>query len=199
MAVYTASVNLAATLYLQGQTALIVGGGNVAVRRAQTLLAAGLTLKVVAPQLAPELLALQATTLLKLELHQRTFAASDLSRVCLVVACTSSAAVNDEVTRLALAAGVLVNHAGRAEAGNLRFPATLKRGRVSVAISSGSELPMLAQALREKVATALEDVPEVLPIEAWTLERDAALRLSGEAKQTALGELRSQIRMVVGL
>ncbi|WP_241191257.1 precorrin-2 dehydrogenase/sirohydrochlorin ferrochelatase family protein [Deinococcus psychrotolerans] len=183
-------MNLAAMLDLEGETALLVGGGTVALRRAATLLTAGLTVRVVAPELLPQLAALN------IEIIQRPFEPGDLTGVRLVVACTDNADVNDEVTRLAKAAGLLINHVGRAEAGNLRFPAVLERGGVSVSISTGAELPMLAQALREKVALCL---PAELPIPTWTSQRDAALLLNGEAKQVAIRDLRAQIRTAVGL
>jgi len=183
-------VNLAAILQLGGEAALIVGGGQVAVRRAGTLLAAGLQVRVVAPEIAPQL------TALNLDCRERAFLPGDLAGARVVVACTSSAAVNDEVTRLALAAGLLVNHAGQAGAGNLRFPAVLERGGVTVAISSGSELPMLAQALREKVALSL---PAELPLSVWSAQRDAALGLSAGERQAAMNDLRAEIRAAVGL
>ena len=132
-----------------------MGGGTVALRRAATLLAAGLQVRVVAPEILPELLALNIESCRAGLSPQRPAGAR------VVVACTDQAAVNDEVTRLALAAGLLINHAGQAGAGNLRFPAVLERGGVTVAISTGSELPMLAQALREKVALCL---PAELPL-----------------------------------
>ncbi len=177
-------------LNLSGQTALIVGGGEVALRRARTLLAAGMRLRVVALQIVPELAAMSAGCV------ERSFEAADLSGTWVVVACTNQPAVNDEVARLALEAGLLVNHAGQAEAGNLRFPAVLERGGVTISLSSGAELPMLTQALREKIALSL---PDTLPLPIWTAQREAALELGGEARQAALSELRAEIRRHVGL
>ncbi|UWX65413.1 precorrin-2 dehydrogenase/sirohydrochlorin ferrochelatase family protein [Deinococcus rubellus] len=183
-------MNLAAILHLDSEPALIVGGGPVALRRAVTLKTAGLRVRVIAPDLLPELLALG------FDCCQRAFEPADLAGMRIVVACTSSPVVNAEVTRLALALGALVNHAGEAGAGNLRFPAVLERGGVTVAISTGSELPMLAQALREKVALSL---PEALPLPAWTAQRDAALSLGADARQAAMSDLRAEIRAAVGL
>ena len=177
-------------LNFSGQTALIVGAGPVALRRAQTLLAADMRVRVVAPQLVPELAALKVVCV------ERPFEAADLTGVRVVVACTNQPAVNDEVTRLALQAGLLVNHAGRAEAGNLRFPAVLERGGVMISLSSGAELPMLTQALREKIALGL---PDTLPLSTWTAQREAALGLGAQARQAALSDLRAEIRRHVGL
>ncbi len=187
---YTAPVNLAAMLNLEGETALIVGGGAVALRRAQTLTAAGLRVRVVAPEVLPELAGLDVDVI------RRGFESSDVRGVRLVVACTDSKTVNDEVIRLGREAGALVNHAGQAELGNLRFPAVLERGGVTLAISTGTELPMLAQALRERLESVL---PAHLPLTAWTNQRQAALSLGGQQREMALGELRAEIRGAVGL
>ena len=181
---------LAALIDLEGETALLVGGGEVARRRAQTLAAAGLRLRVIAPQIAPELAALAD------ECFERPFEPGDIQGAAVVVACTDNPLLNDEVTRLARAAGSLVNHAGEARRGNLRFPAVLERGGLKVAISSGAELPMLVQALRERLAGVL---PGNLPLSEWTAQRDAALRLNGAPREEALQRLKTQIRAAVGL
>ncbi|WP_293913667.1 bifunctional precorrin-2 dehydrogenase/sirohydrochlorin ferrochelatase [Deinococcus sp.] len=177
-------------LNLAGETALIVGGGEVALRRATTLSAAGLRLRVVALDVNAALSELTG------DIQRRPFETADLDGARLVVACTSSMALNDEVTRLARLRGLLVNHAGAAEAGTLRFPALIERGGLSVAISTGTELPMLAQALREKLGAAL---PESLPMNDWSAQRDAALQLAGSERAAALDHLRVQIRAGVGL
>jgi precorrin-2 dehydrogenase / sirohydrochlorin ferrochelatase len=193
-ATYTDPVMRAAglnvVLSVAGETALIVGGGEVALRRGRTLNAAGLRLRVVAPDVSAELSELAD------DIQRRPFEIADLDGARLVVACTSSAAVNDEVTRLAHERGLLVNHAGQAEVGSLRFPALLERGGLSVAISSGTELPMLAQALREKLSAAL---PDSLPLTDWSNQRDAALHLVGAERTAALEHLRADIRAGVGL
>ncbi len=162
-----------------------MGGGAVALRRARTLRAAGLDLCVVAPEILPELSVLAA------ESWKRSFVPADLGGARLVVVCTDNPQINDEVTRLARAAGLLVNHSGNAAAGNLRFPAVLERGGLTITVTSGAELPLLAQAAREKIALAL---PETFPLAEWTAQRQAALSLGKAAQHTALGQLRRQIR-----
>ena len=181
---------LAVLLDLEGELALLIGGGEVALRRARTLAAAGLRLRVVAPRIAPELAALAT------ECVERGFELSDLQGAALVVACTDNPGVNDEVAHLARRAGLLTNHAGEAGRGNLRFPAVLERAGLTIAISSGAELPLLAQALRERLASVL---PEELPLGAWTQQRDAALALSGSQREEAMQVLKTQIRGAVGL
>lgn len=181
---------LAAFLDLHGEAAVVVGGGAVAARRVPTLLAAGLRVQLIAPRVSAEVRALDVT------LTERKYQPGDLDGARLVLACTDDAAVNDLVVAGALALGLLVAHAGDAAQGNLRFPATLQRGGVQLALSTGRELPMLAQALRERLSEVL---PEQLPLDVWGAQREQALTLAGADREAALGSLRRDIRQAVGL
>jgi len=67
---------------------------------------------------------------------------------------------------------------------------------VQVALSTGRELPMLAQALRERIADAL---PGTLPLDEWAERREQAVTLTGPARDEALGTLRRDIRRTVGV
>lgn len=183
-------MTLAAYLDLNEEWGLLVGGGAVASRRAATLKAAGLRVRVTAPTILPALRA-QADAV-----NERSFEEADLDGVRLVVACTDRPEVNDAVTALALRRGLLANHAGEAGRGNLRFPVTLEQGGLRLALSTGHELPMLAQALRERLAATL---PQHLPLADWQARRDAALLNDAGAREAALTELRRDIRAAVGL
>ncbi|THF70136.1 bifunctional precorrin-2 dehydrogenase/sirohydrochlorin ferrochelatase [Deinococcus sp. Arct2-2] len=184
------SVLLPVFLDLQGESALVVGGGAVALRRVATLLEAGLNVTVVAPELHPDFAKMSVQT------AQRAYHASDSAGQRVVVAATDSPAVNDAVTADARDAGALVNHAGNAGQGSLRFAATTTRAGVQVAVSSGRELPMLTQALTERIAELL---PTQAQLDGWTARREEAVTLKPDAKAAALAELRAEIRAGVGL
>lgn len=169
---------------------MVVGGGAVALRRVKTLLDAGLTVTVVAPELHADLAALPA------QLERRAYRSSDVEGRRVVVAATDNGAVNDAVSADARAAGALVNHAGHAGRSSLRFAATTARAGVQVAVSSGRELPMLTQALTERIAEVL---PTPEQVQAWTARRESALALESSAKAAALAALRADIRAGVGL
>lgn len=178
-----------ALLDLHDESALIVGGGAVALRRAKTLLDAGLRVRVVAPEIVAELLALPV------QAEARGYQPGDLRGVRLVVAATSDAALNDRICAQARAAGLLVNHAGDAGRGTLRFPAVAARGGVQVAVASGGELPLLARALTRQFAAQLPPEPQVA---AWHSAREQALALPAEQRAAALGALGQDIRRHVG-
>jgi len=181
---------LAAFLDLRGQPALVAGGGAVALRRTRILLDAGMQVTVVAPQLDPAFADLPVRTLTRACEH------ADLQGARVVVAATSDPAVNDELCEAAQAAGALVNHAGDAPRGTLRFPALTSRAGVQVAISTGRELPLLAQALSERVSALL---PDEATLDAWSHQREAALRQAPGGRQAALSALRRDIRQTVGV
>ena len=183
-------MSLAAILELRGARAVVIGGGRVAARRARTLLDAGLDVHVIAPSVTGDLRGLPVTCV------ERGYRPGDLAGAALVVAATDSDAVNDTVTADARTLGIPVNHAGHAERGTLRFPAVVQRAGVQVAIMTGRELPMLAQALSEAVTPLL---PDDAHLDAWTQRREAALTVSGNARTAALAGLRDDIRTHLGL
>lgn len=182
-------MSLAAFLELSGEQALIVGGGAVALRRARTLLEAGLRVRVVAPRALDELVALPVRH------DARAYCPDDVQGMRLVVAATDDAAVNDAVAADARAAGALVNHAGDAARGSLRFPAVTGRAGVQVAVATGRELPMLAQVLRGAVETLL---PGQADLDGWVARREQALTLEGSEREAALDALRRDIRDLIG-
>ncbi|WP_231557319.1 bifunctional precorrin-2 dehydrogenase/sirohydrochlorin ferrochelatase [Deinococcus sp. YIM 77859] len=183
-------MSLAAFLDLSGEAALVVGGGRTALRRTRLLLEAGLHVTVVAPTLHPDFAGLPV------QVECRPYAPSDVQGRRVVVAATDNPAVNDAVATDARALGALVNHAGDAGRGNLRFPAVSRRGSVQVAVSTGRELPLLAQALSERVSALL---PDEAAVEAWAARREHALTLAPAEREHELAALRREIRAALAL
>lgn len=181
---------LAAFLNLSGQPAVVAGGGRGALRRTQTLLEAGLQVTVVAPQVHPEFSVLPVTVV------QRSCEPADLKDAQVVVAATNDPAVNDRLCAAAHQQGALVNHAGDAALSTLRFPAVISSGDLQVAVSTGRELPMLAQALGERISALL---PDSTTVEQWSRQREEALRETGPGRELALQTLRKDIRTTMGV
>jgi len=154
-------------LHLAGRPCLVVGGGAVAARRVRTLLDAGAVVTVVAPDLDPALEALIDDG--PVHLHRRGFRPGDLDpdgggRFALVVTATGDPEVDRAVGEQAASAGVLVNRADEASAGDLSFPAVVRRGPVTVAVGSAGRAPTvsrwLAQLLEERLDELLGLGPE---------------------------------------
>jgi uroporphyrin-III C-methyltransferase/precorrin-2 dehydrogenase/sirohydrochlorin ferrochelatase len=134
---------------LAGQKVLIVGGGEVALRKISLLERTGASITVVAPAIAPELMARAAAGQLKVAL--REFAADDLDGARLVIVATSRRAVNRWIAKLSDSRNIPVNVVDDREASRFIVPAVIDRDPVMVAISTGGASPVLARRLRERL------------------------------------------------
>jgi precorrin-2 dehydrogenase/sirohydrochlorin ferrochelatase len=147
----------------------VVGGGAVATRKARKLLQAGAEVVVVSSEMRPELLGMNV------EAYKRAYEYGDLEGAELAFAATDSREVNAAVAREARERGVRVNVADRPSEGDFAVPATLRRGGLQVAVSTGGASPALARRIR----TELEAV--FGPEWAGVVEELEAARRSGEA------------------
>ena len=146
---------------LEGRIGLIVGGGAVALRKAQKLLPYGPRLTVVAPEISPELRKLE-----NVECRQRPFAAADLEDCDFAVAATDDRQLNHSVAELCGQRRIPVNVADSREDSSFLFPALLRRGALSVGVSAGGASPAAAAWARDRFAQAvperLEDILQFL-------------------------------------
>jgi precorrin-2 dehydrogenase/sirohydrochlorin ferrochelatase len=133
-------------LDLAGRLALVVGGGKVALRKAQALAEAGARVRVVAPDILP---AFAADA--RLECVREPYAARHVAGMFLAVAATDDEAVNARVAADARAAGVLVNVVDRPALCDFIVPSVVQRGRLRIAICTGGAAPSLARRLRKRL------------------------------------------------
>jgi uroporphyrin-III C-methyltransferase/precorrin-2 dehydrogenase/sirohydrochlorin ferrochelatase len=134
---------------LTGQRVLIVGGGEVALRKVSLLERTGALITVVAPEIAPELM--QRAAAGKLQLAIREFAPDDLDGARLVIVATSRRAVNRWIANLSESRNIPVNVVDDREASRFIVPAIIDRDPVLVAVSTGGTSPVLARRLRERL------------------------------------------------
>lgn len=125
---------------LKDRPVLVVGGGAVAARKVAGLREAGAAVRVGAPALEEALAALVRKGVVT-HLAGR-FDPAWLDEVWLVIAATDDEAVNAEVAREAEARRLLVNVVDDAERSRFHVPARLRRGALTVAISSGGKAPV---------------------------------------------------------
>jgi uroporphyrin-III C-methyltransferase/precorrin-2 dehydrogenase/sirohydrochlorin ferrochelatase len=163
---------------LRGRRVLLVGGGEVAERKARLLLEAGAHVEIVSRDIvAPELAAWIAAPLplprnagegrgegngqgpVTGTVHwlAREFDESQLEGAALVVAATSDAGLNERVATAARARHVLVNVVDDAARSSFIVPAIVDRSPLVVAISSGGVAPVLARLVRERLETLLDE------------------------------------------
>jgi uroporphyrin-III C-methyltransferase/precorrin-2 dehydrogenase/sirohydrochlorin ferrochelatase len=137
-------------LRLEGRLAVLVGGGEVAARKAELLRRAGARLRVVAPELTAALAALDA-----IEHRAGLFRPEDLDGADLVIAATDDRAVNAAVAEAARARHLPVNVVDDPDLCGFIMPAIVDRGRVVAAISTGGASPVLARLIRARLELAL--------------------------------------------
>ena len=137
---------------LQARQVLVIGGGEVALRKARLLADAGAALRVVAPQVRDELSAL-ARQSAQGELLLRDYQPGDLDGVALVIAATDDEALNAQVSVDAQARGIPVNVVDAPALCSVIFPAIVDRSPLIVAVTSGGDAPVLARLIRAKIET----------------------------------------------
>lgn len=138
---------------LRGRFCLLVGGGGVARRKAETLLRAGARLRLVAPQIDPALALLVQQQ--GGELLQRAFLPQDIEGARLVVAATDDETVNQQVCAEARLRDVPVNVVDQPLLCDFIFPSIVDRDPLIVAVSSGGRAPLLARLLRARLETTI--------------------------------------------
>ncbi|WP_421306986.1 siroheme synthase CysG [Aeromonas veronii] len=138
---------------LDNKPVLLVGGGEVAERKARLLLDAGAHLTVVAPELGPELAELAANG--SIEWLAGEFAPQQLAGKWLVVAATDRREVNALVYQSANQARIFANVVDDPKRSSFIMPSIIDRSPLMVAISSGGKAPVLARLLREKLEAML--------------------------------------------
>jgi hydroxymethylbilane synthase len=137
-------------LRCDGRRALIIGGGDVALRKAEALIAAGLSVYAVAPEFD-----LRLRTLLELaggKCIERRYEAADLAGVDLVIAATDDPSVNAGVVDDARRAHVLACDASAPDRGDFTMQATVRVGELTFAIDSGRSTPAFAKRVAREVA-----------------------------------------------
>lgn len=200
------------TLDLEGRPCLVVGGGVIAERKVRGLLEAGARVTVVSPALSPGLVALAADA--RFRWRPREYAGGDTAGFFLVMVATDDGTVNGAVAAEARAGGALVNCADDPDRCDFILPALLRRGPLTVAVSTGGASPTMARLVREELdgllcadyAELTQVVAEVrrplrergvsLPAERWASALDQEVKRLVAAGRPA--EARERLRERLG-
>lgn len=148
------------TLYLpimlncEGQQVVVIGGGDVAERKVSGLLEAGAVVKVISPSLTDTLVAQAKKGLMTW--HDRPYAPGDLRGAFLVYAATNNRTINEKVAQESKRLGIHVNVASHAEAGDFITPGVVRRGRLTVAVSTSGAGPLAAAKIKSVLEEALD-------------------------------------------
>ncbi|MBV1915940.1 MAG: siroheme synthase CysG [Pseudomonadales bacterium] len=142
-------------LDVKSSVCLIVGGGEVALRKARMLAKSGAQLRVVAPRINLSLSQLVDDADCPGEIHEREYLTSDLTDVALVVVATDDTQLNIAISCQAKTQKIPVNVVDNPALCSFVFPSVLDRSPLVVAISSGGTSPVLARHLRARLETLI--------------------------------------------
>jgi precorrin-2 dehydrogenase / sirohydrochlorin ferrochelatase len=140
-------------LKLTGRPCIVIGAGNLAESKIESLQAANGRVTVIAP-IASERIAAMAESG-EVTWHRREYAIGDLAGQFLVIAATDNPAANRAVFAEAEAAGILINAVDDPPFCDFYFPSVVRRGDLQIAISTAGASPALAQRLRKEINALL--------------------------------------------
>ncbi len=131
---------------IQNRKAVVVGGGSVAARKVRSLLKAGAKVTVISPELTASLKKLKQEGLIR---HlQRIYRKGDAKGAFIVISGTSSAEIN---AAIAGEAEQLVNVVDLPSRGNFIVPSVVRRGPLTIAVSTEGASPAVSKAIRKEI------------------------------------------------
>lgn len=136
----------AVALNVKNRKCLVVGGGLVALRKVEGLLAEGAAVTVVAREVVEPLSALENDH--ELQILRRPYEAGEAATYALVFAATDDRAVNRLVFEDGDAAGVWVNVADDPALCSFYLPARVRRGALEVFVASAGAAPFAVRRMR---------------------------------------------------
>lgn len=169
-------------LRLEGRDCLVVGGGGVALRKVENLLDYDCRVTVVAPEPVEKIAYLAESG--KLTLERRAYASPEASKYGLVVSACDDPAVNKSIAEDCGKAGVPVNVVDNPPLCTFVFPAVVRRGGLTISVSTDGGAPFLAAHLR----MILEDV---FP-DRWKKISDAAAEFRKKVRRRYPRDLKKQ-------
>jgi uroporphyrin-III C-methyltransferase/precorrin-2 dehydrogenase/sirohydrochlorin ferrochelatase len=173
-------------LKVESRPCLIVGGGEVAARKAELLLRAGARLTVIAPEIGAELAALAERGVIDHE--RREILSEDLQGRALVIAATDDAALNRRVSDLAHGRFLPVNVVDQPELCSFIMPSIVDRSPVIVAVSTGGASPVLARLIRSRLETLIPAAFGQLASLAREFRRQVKTRFEGPVSRRRFWE-----------
>ena len=140
-------------LKINNRHCVVVGGGDVALRKVSMLLKANAAITLYAPEICHALQALVSEN--KIKFVQASFTPNQLQGACLVIAATDDEAVNIAVSVASKALNIPVNVVDAPELCSFTMGSIIDRSPVVIAVSSEGNAPVLARYIRAKIETML--------------------------------------------
>ena len=138
---------------LRQRPALVVGGGDIGLRKINLLLKAQAQVTCVSPHFCEGLKALSLDS--NVSLVKKRFEASDISNYSVIISATDDSKVNKSVSKIAHESRIPVNVVDSPELSSFIMPSIVDRSPVVIAVSSSGKAPVLARIIRAKLETVI--------------------------------------------
>lgn len=140
-------------LDIEGRNVVIIGGGNVCARKAETMMKYGARVTVVSPELTDEIE--QWASRGELAVRRKKYDASDIEDANVVIASTDDQQVNERIAADCRARRIPVNVVDVTPLCEFIVPAIIEKGSIQIAVSTGGRSPALARTLKEDLNKAI--------------------------------------------
>ncbi len=174
-------------LNVKGKKCVVIGGGQIALRKVRALLNHGADVEIISPDLCPELAKLAESG--RIPVLTREYQTGDLENTFVVITATDNGEINQRVVAEARRSAVLVNAVDDAVNSDFIVPSYLRRGEVTIAVSTGGKSPALARKIRSRLEKELGDEYALLVdlvSEVRTEVRQQKIKIDGDGWQEAL-------------
>jgi len=174
-------------LNILGKKCLVLGGGNVALRKVQALLEQGANVEIVSPNFCPELnkLAEEGT----IQAIHRDYKPEDLKDTFIAIAATDDAKTNENMVAQARRLGILVNVVDDPNNSDFIVPSSFRRGDIIIAVSTSGRSPALARKIRSELEKSFQAEYAQLALVADEVRselKQQGITVSGDAWQQVL-------------
>ena len=136
-------------LGISNKKCVVFGGGNVALRKVRMLLDHNAEVEVISPVFCPELIHLAEHN--EISILRKGFETKDLTGAAVAIAATDSTEINENIAAAARRQGTLVNVVDNPLHSDFIVPSYLKRGDITIAVSTSGKSPALARKIRSKI------------------------------------------------
>ena len=151
-------------LDIEERNVLIIGGGNVCARKAETMMKYGAHVTIVSPEFTDEIEAWATQGVL--ELRRKPYEEPDLNGASIVIASTDDPCINARIARDCRRRKIPVNVVDVTHLCEFIVPAIVESGSIQIAVSTGGKSPALARTLKEDlqkfVGPEYDEVNQVL-------------------------------------
>lgn len=143
------------SLNIGGRKCVVVGGGEVALRKVKVLLEHGADVEVISPDLCTELVRLAESG--EISVRNHAYKTGNLAGAFLAIAATDDAKINRQAAAEARSKAILVNVVDDAENSDFILPSYLRRDGLTIAVSTAGQSPALARKIRTRLEKEITD------------------------------------------